>query len=149
MKLTIIRGLPGSGKTTYANSKYRAIKLEMDMFRIKSGQYIYSHSRNKDIAKYTFNLAKQILSDGIDVVVNSTFTKNSYIQPYIELAKELNAEIEIIHLDNNFGSTLQIDDEVIQRMKHDWEKCENETIIQAPYNIHKQIKEVIIPIQED
>lgn len=95
-KLTIVRGIPGSGKSTWAKTNRQCMLIENDMFLYENGKYIWTPDRQKRAIDLCFSITADLLSKGIDVVVCNTFTKRRYIKTYIDLAKENNADVEVI-----------------------------------------------------
>ena len=141
MKLTVIRGLPGSGKTTYANDNFRAVKLQLDMLRIRNGQYIYDRSQVQFLLMRLYHLIGQVLLSRCDVVVVNTFIKKQQINQIKKLADMYGVQFQVITLKNNFGSTLVIPEKDIVRMKNNWQDYSEQKIIGSEYIEHKQIKQ--------
>ncbi|MEZ9733277.1 AAA family ATPase [Vibrio cyclitrophicus] len=74
-KLTLIRGIPGAGKTTMA-SKLDARLVEADMFFVdKDGKYSHCPQYIKDAHAWCRLEMKRLLRAGYDVVVANTFIK--------------------------------------------------------------------------
>ena len=67
MKLTIIRGLPGSGKSTYAKKNYNCLILEQDMFFIRNGQYCYNANSIRRAVEWCKSMCEHALQLGMDV----------------------------------------------------------------------------------
>lgn len=58
-RLQVIRGLPGSGKTTLALKRYpHLLRLESDFFFYTRGAYRFSLPRNKKAVDWLFNAVK-------------------------------------------------------------------------------------------
>jgi uridine kinase len=74
-RLVLIRGLPGSGKTTYAKNYFNGhIHLEADMYFIESdGFYNWTAERLGKAHSWCFETTKIMLNNGYDVVVSNTF----------------------------------------------------------------------------
>lgn len=127
-KLILIRGLPGSGKSTIAKQYFGGcIHLEADMYFIApNGAYIYDPSKIKAAHEWCIETAKILLNNGKDVVVSNTFTTLAELSPYINYAKEWEIPYVVFRSDNNYGSIHNVPPEVIGRMKSRFEDVEYE-----------------------
>jgi predicted kinase len=107
MKLYIIRGLPASGKSTIANKlisescENQVCKesfFEADMFFCINlvGEYRFDPSKLSDAHKWCQNKVRESLAEGRNTIVANTFTQKWEMEPYVVMARELNAEIEVI-----------------------------------------------------
>ncbi len=89
--LILIAGLPGSGKTTIAKAfakKYGAAHFNSDQLRRELG--LWGSYRPEDKARVYEELlaqARNALSHGETVVVDSTFFRVALRKPFIELAE--------------------------------------------------------------
>lgn len=93
MKLTLIRGLPGSGKTTYAkcllyvNGRQNTLHIEADQwFEDAGGAYRFDASQLPKAHKWCQTHAEMSLKAGFNVIVSNTFTQIWEMQPYIDMA---------------------------------------------------------------
>jgi predicted kinase len=141
-KLIIIRGLPGSGKTNLAKH-ISPHNVAADDFFMKDGVYKYESSKIKEAHSWCLEQTRQIFQKAkrdwtvvfrkeASVVVHNTFTKRWEIQPYIDLAEELDIDIVIISLFDGGCTDEQLFERnlhsvpitVIERMRiqfeHDW-----------------------------
>lgn len=128
--LTLIRGLPGSGKSTYAGSllKKGMKHFEADMFHTKNGIYNYQVSRAREGHEWCISKTRQALARGHDVIVSNTFTTSRELAPYLDMADELGLEVRIIKCTGEFGSDHGVPDEVLQTMSNRWENIEGEEV---------------------
>lgn len=125
-KLTIITGLPGSGKTTEAKSilskdeTYETKHFENDQFHIIKGKYSY----DSDLVKYAHGLCKcqaaMWLNRGKDVVVSNCFISSFSLVDYAEIAMKTSSSVEIIEMTGDYGSTHNVPESVIQDMSNGW-----------------------------
>lgn len=121
MQLTIIRGLPGSGKTTTARKLGIKHHYEADMYFEKDGKYMFNPADIGAAHSWCQQQVRTALKKGEDVVVSNTFCMQWEIQPYIDMAKEFGAEITLIECTGNFTSIHGVPQEVMQRMAEKWE----------------------------
>lgn len=125
-KLTIIRGIPGSGKSTMAkkmiNDGQADSHWETDMFFLnEKGEYIFDRNQLSDAHRKCQEKVRQDLEYNRRVIVSNTFVKKWEMQPYIDMAKELDVRFEILTAKGEFQNTHGVPEEVIVRMKNNWE----------------------------
>ncbi len=106
-QLIVIRGLPGSGKSTFAKeyveSHKNAIHIEKDMIRKDICGDKWSQcvtNRNVEIIAMQTMMTSIVssLMQGKDVVVAGTHLEDKMITLYQELADNLNAQLIIVDL---------------------------------------------------
>lgn len=120
--LILIRGLPGSGKSTIAKKAFGDfIHYEADMFFMKDGEYKWEPSNIKDAHTWCYQATKKALLAGKDVVVANTFVKREHIQPYRDLAKECDTFFAIIEASGKFQNVHNVPQAAIERMASQWE----------------------------
>ena len=93
--LRLIRGLPGSGKTTLAK-QYNCLHLEADMYFIKNGQYSFDKHQLQNAHQWCLLQTEIALKNNMDVVVSNTFTQLWELERYIKLAVRYNIKYHII-----------------------------------------------------
>jgi hypothetical protein len=105
-------------KSGYAHTHYEA-----DMAMINAqGEYLFAPQRLGECHRWCQEATKAALSRGESVVVSNTTLTKKEARPYIEMAHELGAEIEIIHLDGDYGSIHDVPDWKVEEMKNKREK---------------------------
>jgi predicted kinase len=127
-KLYIVRGLPGSGKTTFAES-LGGSHFEADQYFMVNGEYQFDFAKIKDahnwcqnqvsnamLLNYTANINKTI-------VVSNTFTQEWEMQPYIDMAKEWGYTVFTIIVENRHGgkNVHGVPDDKLEIMKNRFE----------------------------
>jgi predicted kinase len=106
--LYIVRGIPGSGKTTFAKS-LGGVHFEADQYFMVDGEYKFDFTKLKNahnwcqtqvsnamLLNYTANINNTI-------VVSNTFTQEWEMQPYIDMAKEWGYMVFTIIVENRHG----------------------------------------------
>lgn len=116
MRLILVRGLPGSGKSTYAKS-LDILHLEADMFCMMDGEYKWDPKRIGYTHSMCLQMTKEALEAGCDVVVSNTFTTMKELKPYITLALTKGAEFSITRMEGEYGSVHNVPKETIEKMK--------------------------------
>jgi predicted kinase len=125
MILYIIRGLPGSGKSTYAK-KIGCFHVEADMYYLKDKKYDFDISKAQLAHNWCQETAWAAMENGIDVCVSNTFSQKIEIQPYSDFTAKTGHKIKIISLTEKYGSVHKVPETTIQNMIDRWEKIEGE-----------------------
>jgi predicted kinase len=126
MKLYIIRGLPGSGKSTMAKeiiAKHPNTKhFEADMYFYNAhGEYKFEPSLLREAHKWCLLKTEDALRNGYDCIVSNTFTQKWEMKAYLDLAKQYNAELEVITAKGNYQNIHGVPEETIEKMRKRWE----------------------------
>ena len=126
-KLIIVRGLPGSGKTTFAKMLATAmagIHRETDMFFVdKNGVYRFDASKIREAHEWCQREVKHLMEYGHPIVVSNTFTQEWEMQFYLNCAKQYGYEVTSIIVENRHGnaSVHDVPGATIQKMKDRFE----------------------------
>lgn len=119
----IIRGIPGSGKTTLAemiSKSTNAVICEADnyfMEDVDDGTLVYNfkaHELNQAHA-WCKKLCENVMKLQQDVIVSNTSAKEKFMRPYIDLAKEYGYNIQVITCQSTFKNIHDVPDEVIEK----------------------------------
>ncbi len=84
-EIVLVRGLPGSGKSTFAKSMAGYAHFEADMYFMVDGEFYYDPSSVKQAHERCLVWAYQALKEGKNVVVSNTFMKMWELQRYVDL----------------------------------------------------------------
>jgi predicted kinase len=130
-RLVLIRGLPGSGKTTYAKNYFNGhIHLEADMYFIESdGFYNWTAERLGKAHSWCFETTKIMLNNGYDVVVSNTFSTLKELNPYIELASSTDTPYAVFKMTKEYGSVHNVPQVVIEKMRFRFEDYKEEVMV--------------------
>jgi predicted kinase len=101
--LTLIRGLPGSGKTTFARylaTGSRMLIIAADDFFVDAdtGNYGFNPERLGSAHHWCQQEVLKALKAGRDVCVNNTFSRRWEVEPYIKIAKDAHARLHVLDL---------------------------------------------------
>lgn len=137
-KLIIVRGIPGSGKTTFVknlqvyDNPELSFHFEADMYFEKfnplSGQtdYDFKPSQLGKAHAWCQEQTKRALTNGCKVYVSNTFTTLNELVPYLEMATGLGAKIEIHEMseipvvEGKRKSIHDVPQDVIDKMLQRW-----------------------------
>lgn len=128
--VTLIRGLPGSGKSTYAKT-LNVMHLEADMYHMINGVYKFREDKIKSAHTWCQFMFEQCLKRGMDVAVSNTFTTLWELQPYIDLCKKYNIEYKVIAMKTDYGSIHNVPLDIIQKMRNRWQDYPSEIIVSS------------------
>jgi predicted kinase len=109
--LYIVRGLPGSGKSTFAEKLVGSdfLVCEADKYFIdkETGEYNFDGSKLKDAHKYCQDLVETYMKDSLindqfyrEIAVSNTFTQEWEMKPYFELAEKYGYMVFTVVVEN-------------------------------------------------
>lgn len=136
MRLILVRGLPGSGKTTFA-IRIAAIWCEADHFFTKDGVYSFDPTKLKEAHAQCLSQAQQALAAGHDVVVANTFTRIWEMQKYLDLARDRGATVTVYKTIGEYANVHGVPPEVVERMRSRWEDYPGELLAKENADDHK------------
>ena len=122
--LYIIRGLPGSGKTTLARKLVaHGRHFEADMFMVDdSGQYMFQPEKLSHCHRSCKQHTEAAMSmEAADVAVSNTFSQMWEYQDYLDLADRYGYAVQVVECSGSWDSEHSVPSSVIERMRDRWE----------------------------
>lgn len=116
MKLILIRGLPGSGKSTVAR-QFDGVHIEADEYFMINGEYRFDHTKLKQAHEWCQEKTREALKSRFTAVVSNTFTTLKELRPYFDIAAEFGILPNVIVAQGNFGSVHGVPEETLAKMK--------------------------------
>ena len=126
--LILVRGLPGSGKTTFAE-KLLILSYEADDFFIGDNGYDFDVAKLADAHKWCIEMARTSLRENKDVAISNTFSTVAEMEPYIVHARCLGHNVVVFRMSGSYGSVHNVPAHTIERMRERWENYPGEITI--------------------
>ena len=132
--LYIVRGIPGSGKSTFAKMLVGEdfLVCEADKYFIdkETGEYNFDSTKIKEAHKFCQDTVESYMKDSLvndqfysEIAVSNTFTQEWEMEYYIELAKKYEYTVFTIIVENRHGgkNVHGVPDEVLTKMRERFE----------------------------
>ena len=111
-ELILLRGLPGSGKTTLANiilqqpnNNPQEVLSADDFFENKDGEYNFDVTKLKEAHNYCqFRCSERMRQQKSRIVVANTFTQEWEMDEYFKMAERYNYRVHTVIVENRHGN---------------------------------------------
>lgn len=130
--LYIVRGLPGSGKSTFAKALvgHDFLVCEADKYFMVNGEYKFDVTKLKEAHESCRNMVETYMKDSMvndqfyrEIAVSNTFTQEWEMEPYIALAKKYGYRTTSVIVENRHDGVNEhgVPEDKIQLMKERFE----------------------------
>lgn len=127
-ELILLRGLPGSGKTTLAkiilqlrSTDEPEVLSADDFFEDKEGEYNFDPTKLKEAHNYCqFRCSERMRQQKAKIVVANTFTQEWEMHEYIKMAERYNYRVHTVIVENRHGNenVHGVPEDKLQQMKN-------------------------------
>ena len=127
-ELILLRGLPGSGKTTLAkiilqlrSTDEPEILSADDFFENKEGDYNFDPTKLKEAHNYCqFRCSERMRQQKAKIVVANTFTQEWEMDEYFKMAERYNYRVHTVIVENRHGNenVHGVPEEKLQQMQN-------------------------------
>jgi len=107
--LILLRGLPGSGKTSLARilneeGKYPVLSIDDYFTNTETGAYKFEFEKNHLAYKSCEERTKALMKKGLKkIFLDNTFTLEWEMEPYFRMAAEFGYRVFVITIENRHG----------------------------------------------
>ena len=130
-ELILLRGLPGSGKTTLAkiilqlrSTDEPEVLSADDFFEDKEGDYNFDPTKLKEAHNYCqFRCSERMRQQKAKIVVANTFTQEWEMDEYFKMAERYNYRVHTVVVENRHGNenVHGVPEDKLQQMKNRFE----------------------------
>jgi len=127
-ELILLRGLPGSGKTTLAkiilqlrSTDEPEILSADDFFEDNEGEYNFDPTKLKEAHNYCqFRCSERMRQQKAKIVVANTFTQEWEMDEYFKMAERYNYRVHTVIVENRHGNknVHGVPEDKLQQMKN-------------------------------
>lgn len=118
--IVLVRGLPGSGKTTFAR-KTGTRYFETDIYFMSGGEYKFDSSELGLAHAWCQDKVREVMESGQNVVVSNTFIKRWEMKAYYDMAIEYGYIVKEVVMTGEYQNEHGVPPNVIDRMRNNWE----------------------------
>lgn len=121
LRLILIRGIPGSGKSTMAQNflmdNLVDIHIEADMYHIVDGEYQWKSENVHSAHMWCQDQTDNALAQGKRVVVSNTFISVWELKPYFQIARRYGIIPSVFICSGGYENVHNVPEETVSRMK--------------------------------
>ena len=121
----IVRGIPGSGKSTFAEQLAPTAQIcTADDFHMKDGKYNWKPENVGKAHAWCQSKAENLMADNVTpVVIANTSTTVKEMQPYYDFAEKYGYQVFSIIVENRHGgmNVHEVPEETLEKMKNRFE----------------------------
>ena len=137
--LIIVRGIPGSGKSTFAKEIVKmfpddSVHWESDMFFMHNGVYCWKPNKVNLAHRWCQQKVEKSFDAADIVVVSNTFTTESEMKSYLDFVKENGISVQIVRMENRFENEHGVPKATLEKMKARFVDMPNEIVVTAENN---------------
>lgn len=128
-KLVLIRGLPGSGKSTIAKmlrDEFGFFHVEADMCITNSSGYHFSPDTTRASHEWCYETTRLAMRNGMDVVVANVFSDPACFFKYFAPVNGLQPDFKILEARGEYRSVHNIPSGYIESLKSTWDQVSDE-----------------------
>lgn len=133
--LILVRGVPGSGKTTYVKkvSDLLDLHVEADTYFVRAdGVYDFNPKLLNNAHEWCYTKVTSNLIDGVkdrNIYVSNTFTRIWEMQKYIDFAKATNTSFKVVRCTGKYKNVHGVPDIKVEQMLERFEDYEGEEYV--------------------
>lgn len=118
-RLQIIRGLPGSGKTTLALKNFsHLMRIETDMYFSRGGKYVFTLDLNNRAVKWFNKTIEQFAKAQMDFVVTGVFAAHTErLEKTIQSGLDNGYDVYVKTLRSDFGNVHKVPEAHLKAMR--------------------------------
>lgn len=124
MILIIVRGLPGSGKSTFANLLGTKAICTADDYHTHKGVYNWTPEKVKDAHAWCQRKARRFMKARVErIVVANTSTQEWELAPYYDMARKAGYKVFSVIVENrhNGQNIHNVPEETLEKMANRFE----------------------------